>query len=157
MVGVFLYPFFCVFRYTIMRVLPTTYNGDIKLNVRNHTGTDYLFLLINEQTNKFTTYDVTGVVANAVLTFPVDLQLSPEIYYFGIVYPRFGNIGTTTGSITEWWDDYQSTISSGVITDDICRFKIFVTDQADLNKYFFNEGQYIEPTGNVDDEVIIID
>lgn len=140
-----------------MRVLPTTFNGNITLNVRNHTGTEYLFLLLEEQTNLFTTYDVVGSVENAVLTFPIDLSLKADIYYMAFVYPRFSDIGTITGTITEWWDDYQETLNSGVITDDVCRFKIFSTDQTDLNKYFFNEGQYIEPTGNVDDEVIIIE
>lgn len=140
-----------------MRVLPTTFNGNVNLNVRNHTGTDYLFLLLEEQTNLFTTYDVTGSVEDAVLTFPIELVLKSDIYYMAFVYPRFADIGTISGTITEWWDNYEETINSGVISDDVCRLKIFSTDQTDLNKYFFNEGQYIEPTGNVDDEVIIIE
>jgi hypothetical protein len=140
-----------------MRVLPTTFNGNITLNVRNHTGTNYLFLLLEEQTNLFTTYDVTGSVENAVLTFPIELVLKADIYYMGFVYPRFADVGTISGTITEWWDNYQDTINSGVITDDVCRFKIFSTNQTDLNKYFFNEGQYIEPSGYVDDEVIIVE
>ena len=140
-----------------MRVLPTTFNGNITLNVRNHTGTDYLFLLLEEQTNLFTTYDVTGTVEDAVLTFPIELALKDDIYYMGFVYPRTTSLSPISGTITQWWDDYQSRVNSGVITDDVCRFKIFSTNQTDLNKYYFNEGEYIEPSGNVDDEVIIIE
>lgn len=139
-----------------MRVLTTTYNGDITLFVREHTASDYLFLLINEQTNTYQAYDVTGVYEDSQVTFPVNLSLTADIYYMGFLYPQDGSLVDSSGIVSDWWDNYDALIQSGALSDDINRFKIFATDQTDLNKYFYNQDEYIEPSGNADDKVIII-
>jgi len=92
---------------------------EISVFVREHAGTSYSVVIIDDSLNKSTTETVTGATSDGVLTIDVTYNFKEGQFYSVKIYR-----------------------SSALIAFQ----KIYVTAQTDFDKYTVLDGYYTEPT-----------
>ena len=99
----------------------------ISVYVREHTGTSYSVVIVDESLNDTSTSTVSGTVTDGLLTINVTYNFIEGRYYSLKIY-RSGALIT-----------FQ---------------KVYCTDQTDFDKYSVLEGYYTQPTKTATEYIV---